>query len=262
MKKITSKENDLIKHIIKLKERKNRKKYGEFIIEGIKLIKEAINEKLLINKIIICEESIEKYEINEYIENELKNIECINVSKDIIKYISDVETSQGILAIVKIPNKQCDVDYTQDLILALDNIQDPGNFGTIIRTADSAGLTQILISKETTDYYSQKVIRSTMGAIFRIKIIECEDICKTIQKCKLKNYKILATSLSATKTIYDANFEKSVVVMGNEANGVSNEILKMVDEKIIIPMQGKTESLNVSVATGIILYEYIRKKLY
>ena len=137
----------------------------------------------------------------------------------------------------------------------------PGNLGTILRTVDSIGLTQILVSKGTADCFNPKVVRSTMGAIFRVKIIECEDLKQTLKEIKRHKFKIVASSLQTENTIYDIAYHKKVILIGNEANGVKKEIQELADEKIKIPMLGKTESLNASVATGIILYEYVRQKL-
>ena len=154
------------------------------------------------------------------------------------------------------------IDYKQDIILILDNIQDPGNLGTIIRTADSVGLKQILVSKGTADAYNPKVIRSTMGAIFRVNIIEIENLKNSIEEIKENNFKIITTSLQTEKSIYDIKLNKTAIIIGNEANGVSKEIKKLADINAIIPMKGKTESLNASVATGVILYEYLRQSMY
>ncbi len=148
-----------------------------------------------------------------------------------------------------------------DIIIALDDLQDPGNLGTILRTVDSIGLTQILVSKGTADCFNPKVVRSTMGAIFRVKIIECEDLVATLKDIKKHHFKIMVTSLQTDKSIYDTDYKKKVIVVGNEANGVEQKIQEISDEKVKIPMLGKTESLNASVATGIVLYEYVRQKI-
>lgn len=138
---------------------------------------------------------------------------------------------------------------------------DPGNLGTILRTIDSVGLNQIIISKETADAYNPKVVRSTMGAIFRVKVIVAENLEKTLKEIKKHKFKVVATSLQTEESIYDVKFSKTAIVIGNEANGVSNEILEIADTKVKIPMLGKTESLNASVATSVILYEYVRQKI-
>ena len=261
MQKITSKDNELIKHIKKLKDKKYRDSNNEFVIEGIKLIKEAIQEKANIKQIIICDDCEKTEMLSEELKYEIAKQECIYVPEKIFKTISEVSTPQGILAIIQKNNKDTEIDFTQDIIVALDDVQDPGNLGTILRTVDSIGLTQILVSKGTADSYNPKVVRSTMGAIFRVRIIECEDLEKTLKEVKKHKFKIVTTSLQTENSIYDIDYQKKVIIIGNEANGVEKNIQDISDEKVKIPMLGKTESLNASVATGIVLYEYVRQKI-
>ncbi len=261
MQQITSKENKLIKHIIKLKEKKYRKEYNEYIIEGVKIVEEAIQEKAKIKQIIISEEAINSELVQKHLKEDLTKIEYIQVPESIFKLISEVERPQGVLAVIEKEENGENIDLGQEIILALDDLQDPGNLGTIIRTLDSVGLKQILISKGTADPYNPKVIRSTMGAIFRVKIIECENLKETLKKLQNNNFKIMVTDLNTEKSIYDINLQKNVIVIGNEANGVSEEIKNIADIRAIIPMFGKTESLNASIATGVILYEYVRQKI-
>ena len=248
---ITSKDNEIIKNIKKLHDKKYR--IDSYIVEGIKMVKEAISENQLIELIAIREDFEIKFDT--------KNIKIITVSSKVFDDISDVKTPQGILAVIKKkPNKQ--IETNTDYILALDSLQDPGNMGTIIRTADSANINQIIINKTTVDPYSPKVIRSTMGAIYRTNIIEVEDLKATLKEMKSKGFQIITTDLKATQSIYDINYNnKTVVVIGNEANGVSQEILQTADKKVIIPMLGKTESLNASIAASIMIYEYVRQKI-
>lgn len=184
---------------------------------------------------------------------------CIYVTEKVFSGITDVTNPQGILAVIGKNTDINEIDYNQNLFLVLDNIQDPGNVGTILRTADSINLKQIIVSKGTADCYNPKVVRSTMGAIFRVKVIECEDLKKVVKEMKKRKIKVYATDLQTDKSIYDVDYKKSAIVIGNEANGVSKELLEIADEKIRIPMIGKTESLNAAVATGIILYEVVRK---
>ena len=260
MQKITSKDNEFIKHIKKLKDKKYRDLNNEYLIEGIKLIQEAIQENTKIKQIVICEDCENTEIIPKELMYEIAKFECIYVTKQIFNTITEVKNPQGIIAIINKENTEKEIDYNQDIIVALDDLQDPGNLGTILRTVDSIGLNQILVSKGTADCFNPKVVRSTMGAIFRVKIIECEDLKNTLKEVKKHKFKLMVTSLKAEKTIYATDYKKKVIIIGNEANGVKKEIQDMSDEKVKIPMLGKTESLNASVACGIILYEYVRQK--
>ena len=265
MQIISSKDNELVKHIKKLKDKKYRDISKEFIIEGIKLIKEAIEEKANIKQIVICDNCQNTDIIPKELMYEIAKYECVYVSDKIFKSITEVNTPQGILAIIERNNsnkQEAEIDYTQDIIVALDDVQDPGNLGTILRTVDSIGVNQIIVSKGTADAFNSKVVRSTMGAIFRVKIIETDNLIQTIKEIKKHHFKLMVTSLQTENSIYDIQFNKKIVVIGNEANGVSKDIQEMADEKAKIPMLGKAESLNASVATGIVLYEYVRQKLF
>ncbi|MBO6244274.1 MAG: RNA methyltransferase, partial [Clostridia bacterium] len=179
MKKIESKDNEFIKHVKKLKDKKYRDLNNEYVIEGIKIIREAIQENAKIKQIIICEDC-ENSDIPKDLTYEIAKFECIYVTKQVFLSITEVKNPQGILAVVSKENAENDIDYSQDIIVALDDLQDPGNLGTILRTVDSIGLNQILVSKGTADCFNPKVVRSTMGAIFRVKIIECENLIETL----------------------------------------------------------------------------------
>lgn len=305
---IASKDNQTIKEIKKLKETKYRKE--KFIVEGFKMLQEAVNENAEIEIVVVKTgnkellENVNKlfWRLNEdhEAENEpMKNEEnenklrknkygkripkIIEVTESVFMQLTDVKTPQGVLAVIRknaqdsdavnfeqnyesekdIGSKQTDclkkIDKDTDYILAIDGVQDPGNLGTIIRTADSANLKQIIVSKDTVDAYSPKAIRSTMGSIYRVKIVECENLANVLNELKKRKFKIVSTSLDTRNSIYDIDYRKKVVVIGNEGNGVSKEIQDLSDYKVKIPMLGKTESLNASVATGIMIYEYVRQ---
>ena len=256
MQVITSKDNDVIKNIRKLKDKKYREIENKYIIEGIKLIEEAIEENAKIDTVVVCEDCVQNKTIEPKLLYEIAKYNCVYVSEKVFNVVTEVTNPQGILAVVEKENKESQINYNEDVIVVLDGIQDPGNLGTILRTVDSVGLHQIIVSKQTADAYNPKVVRSTMGAIYRVKVIVSEDLVKTLKEIKKHKYKVLATSLDEADMIY----EKKVIVIGNEANGVSSEILEIADQKIKIPMLGKTESLNASVATSVILYEYVRRK--
>lgn len=289
MQVISSKDNEIIKNIKKLKEKKYRDLENAYLIEGIKIVKEAIAENAKIKQIVMCEDFTDNVELDKDTLYELARHNLIYVTRNIMDSLSDVKTPQGIIGVVEkskrfaeedndenksknnidaetnmLGNKtgiEPKVDYTQDIIIALDGVQDPGNLGTIIRTADSANLNQIIISKTSADPYNPKVVRSTMGAIFRVNIIETENIVEELKKAQENGFKVMVTALDSSESIYKTEFNKKVIVIGNEANGVSKEVQIIADEKVKIPMLGKTESLNASVAAGIMIYEYVRRKI-
>ena len=192
---------------------------------------------------------------------EVAKQDCVYVDEKVFNSITEVQNPQGILAVVGKQNNEKEIDFSEDMIVVLDDIQDPGNLGTILRTVDSVGLKQIIVSKKSGDVFNSKVVRSTMGAIFRVNVIESDNLVETIKQLKKHKFEVVSTSLDTDKSMYDIEYKKTVIVIGNEANGVSKEIQEMSDNKIKIPMLGKTESLNASVATGIVLYEYVRQKL-
>lgn len=261
MQIISSKDNEIVKNIKKLKEKKYRDLNNEFVIEGVKIIKEAIQEGAKIKRIVICEECIENGSIEQKFLYEVSKYDIFCVTKKIFDTITNVMNPQGILAVIDKSDKEADINYKEDIIVMLDNIQDPGNLGTILRTIDSADLSQLIVSKETADSYNPKVVRSTMGAIFRVNIITSDNMVDTVKKLKKHGYEICITSLQDSESIYDVEYKKKVIIIGNEANGVSEELRNLADKRLIIPMLGKTESLNASVAASIVVYEYIRQKL-
>lgn len=259
---ISSKDNELVKHIKKLKEKKYRDEYGEFIVEGFKMIEEAIEEKVKIKKIIICDDCRLNCSLPQNLMYEVAKFDCVYVTEKVFNNITNVVNHQGIMAIVdKKDIENAKVDYSQDNFLILNDVQDPGNIGTILRTADSLNINQIIVSNKTADVYNPKVVRSTMGAIFRVKVIMVDDLKKEIKNMQNNGIKVYSTDLNTDESIYTINYEKAAIVIGNEANGVDREIINISDGRIKIPMLGKTESLNAAVATSIILYEMYREKL-
>ena len=267
MQIITSKDNEIVKEVKKLKEKKYREQSNKFIVEGTRILEDAIAEKANIDVIIICEECIKN--IDKKLMYEIAKYKCIYVSEQVFNTMTDVTNPQGILAVVNRTNNSINIDYTEDIIVVLDGIQDPGNLGTILRTVDSANLKQVVLSKQTADCYNPKVVRSTMGGIFRINVIQSEDIVKNLKDMKNNGFEIVVTSLDTETSVYGVDYTKKVIVIGNEANGVSKQVQDIADIKVKIPMLGKTESLNAAVATGVILYasvaagimiyEYVRK---
>lgn len=261
MQTISSRDNEIIKNIKKLKEKKYRDIENKFIVEGIKLVEEAINENANITLIVICEECIHDGTLSKELLYKIATYECIYVTEKVFNVLTDVKTPQGILAVIEKKNIKNEIDYSQDMIIALDDIQDPGNLGTILRTVDSANLNQIIISRNSADSYNPKVVRSTMGAIFRVNVIEVDNLAEVLKEMQRNKFEVVVTALDTNDSIYDVDYKNKVIVIGNEANGVSKEIQELADKRVKIPMLGKTESLNASVAASIMIYEYVRGKI-
>ena len=234
----TSIDNEKIKEIAKLKDRKFRKGSGLFLIEGEHLIKEAYKNGYL-NKLIKLEST-----------NMNLDVETINVSEKVLKYLSSLETPT-VIGIAKQKNDQ----IIGNKILVLDNIQDPGNLGTIVRSSVAFNVDTIVLSDDSVDLYNEKVVRATQGLIFYISVVR-GNIEEIVADLKRKEYKIYATKVNGGKSLKNIeDLKKFAIIMGNEGNGVRPSLLNACDEDLYIDMNKNCESLNVGVATSIILYE-------
>ena len=244
---------NLIKHINSLKLAKFREKHNCFIAEGPKLVEEFLRSNFTVEKIICTQDWHDQFTniINDKIEINIAN-------ENDLKRISNLSTPNKVLAIIQKPESKLSLEsIDENLLLILDDIRNPGNLGTIIRLADWYGLNNIYCSNETVDVYNPKVIQSSMGSLCRVKI-NYIDLSELLSALKGK-YKIFGSDMNA-KNIYQEELpEKSAIIIGNEANGISNEIFSLVDERISIPTFRKgAESLNASVATAILVSEYFR----
>ena len=232
-------QNEKIKSIKKLREKKYRDIEGLFIVEGKNLVMEAYKNNLLKTLIVLDNSSFNL------------SIETIRVSENVMKYLSELNTPNEIMGICY---KKKEENISGN-ILILDNIQDPGNLGTIIRSAVAFSISTIIVSPDTVSIYNSKVLRSTQGLLFDVNII-VRDISGAIDDLKQNGYKIYGTKVDNGKNLKDIDStNKYAVIMGNEGSGVNKDILDKCDEYTYIPMNEKCESLNVGVATSIILYE-------
>lgn len=249
--------NNKIKFINSLEIKKNRQNSKCFIVEGEKMILELIKSKLKTVELFALTDFIRKNNVK------LKQIDSIiEISEKELKKISSLKTPNQVLAIVNIPSPKINNTTFKSLNIVLDNIQDPGNLGTIIRTANWFGVNNIFCSNNTVDAYNSKVIQSTMGAIFRTNIFYT-DIADIIQKAKNSGQQIYGTLLDGD-SIYDLPLNNNgIIVMGNESKGISKPIQKLIDNKILIPNFPENindmESLNVGIANAIALAEFRRQ---
>lgn len=256
---IESKDNKLYKTIKKLKEKKYRIKEGKFILEGFRIIEEAVKAKIDIEYIIITEDNLSNLKEAEYLRDRSED-KIILISENLFISLSSTENPQGILAIAKFKN--IEENLNGDFYVVCDKVQDPGNLGTIIRTAHAAGVDGIILTKGTVDIYNEKTIRSTMGSIFYIPIYYDDSKFTIIKKLKDKGVALVTTSLQESKNFFNENLKgKVMLAVGNEGNGISGELFNLADKKVKIPMPGGAESLNVAVASAIILFEKVRQNL-
>ena len=237
-----------------LEKRSARRKTERFVVEGPHLVCEAGE---LIDFIV--------YSDNLPIVSRLskKGIQCLKVSRQQFLDISQVETPQGVLAVVKQQVYTLDniLTKTAPLIVFCIGIQDPGNLGTIIRTADAVAASGVILSRGTVDLYNQKVIRSTMGSLFHLPIAQVVDPLETIKKLKAKNIQVIATFLSGARDHFKLEYNKAcAILVGNEGAGLPKEIVAAADEVVKIPIPGKAESLNAGISTAVILYEALRQR--
>ena len=252
MKRIESSQNTQVKHWKKLVSvRKERDKSGEFLVEGFHLVEESLKNKANVLAIIVREGTTIPTSWN------LDDVDIIEVTMDIAKDIAETEHSQGIYAHCSQQQATVEQQQTWKKLLFVDAVQDPGNVGTMIRTADAAGMDAIILGKGSADAYNPKTVRSGQGSHFHIPIVK-GDLSQWIQICKDQGIPVYGTSLDESVLYNQVQPQgQFALIMGNEGSGLSPELLVQTDTNLKIPLLGQAESLNVAVATGILLYSLI-----
>ena len=278
MEIISSKDNKKIKYIRGLMEKGSiRKKNRQFVVEGIKLVDEALKygdvSEIVITESLYAEIVSGDLSNNALLAENGKNvIKYVGNSRSIIvvldavfNSVSETITPQGVLAVVGMPcYRLLDEDYLDKIysktgkikLLILEDTSDPGNLGTIMRTAEAAGVTGVIMTKGTVDIFNPKVVRSTMGSIFRLPFAYVEDLKEVIKELKKSGISFYAAHLKGEKSYKAIQYsDRSAILIGNEARGLSDEVADLADTYVIIPMQGKVESLNAAVAAALMMYE-------
>lgn len=261
---IISNQNQSIKEIKSLKHKKYREEKGLFFIEGIRFVEEAVLDNAEIERVLISESFYNLKDKRELLNKiEQKKLDTIIVSDKLFNEISDTQSPQGILAVLRI--KYADIEEIlcdDNFLVILDSIQDPGNLGTILRTADAAGATGVIMSHGCVDLYNPKVLRSTMGSIFHIPVCLSSNLTDVINRLKSEKVMVCAAHLQGNINYFDLNMKSNIaIVIGNEANGINDEISDVADTLIKIPMPGRSESLNASVAASILIYEVVSQRM-
>lgn len=262
---ITSHTNQKVKRLLNLmKKKKAREEEKVFLVEGIRMFREMPKDKILEAYVSESFYKKEKSVVDEVLAGSKARLEIMTDS--VYERVSDTKTPQGVMGVVKQPDYRFEEiisgdDSKKAHLVILENLQDPGNLGTIFRTAEAAGVTGILLSKDSVDIYNPKVIRSTMGAIFRMPFVYVEDIHEAVKRVKAGGIKTYAAHLEDSVDYDEPDYKlPTAFLIGNEGNGLTRETADLCDQYIKIPMAGKVESLNAAIAATILMYETSRQR--
>ncbi|MFD1954352.1 TrmH family RNA methyltransferase [Paenibacillus thailandensis] len=254
---ITSIHNERVKQWASLLDKKYRDRTGQFLIEGIHLVKEALLAGAAIRAIV--------YDADRGVPLELESFagqgEWIAASPAVMAKCTGTDSPPPVFAAVDKPQRDDAALFAENsLVVVLDGVRDPGNVGTIIRGADAAGADAVVLGKGCVDLYNPKTVRSTMGSLFHLPVVEA-DLAELLPQAKARGIKLVGTSLQARHTCYSYDWKQpSWMLFGSENDGLSPSSLEAVDEAVIIPMKGKAESLNVAMAATVLLYEALRQR--
>lgn len=259
---ITSTANARVKQIVQWQSKaKERRKDGVFLAEGIKMFEEAPESSVC--EVYVSEDIADKLKDRPELEKKLKRTGYEVVSGEVFAKMSDTQTPQGILTVLKRPGYSLEklLDEPNPLFVVLENLQDPGNLGTIVRTGEGAGITGVIMSPGTVDIFNPKTIRATMGSIYRVPFLYVEDLGAVLKEMHRKGIHTYAAHLKGD-TYYDTfSFrEPSAFLIGNEGNGLSKELADLAENYLKIPMEGCVESLNAAVAAALLMYEAHRQR--
>jgi TrmH family RNA methyltransferase len=262
MQFISSKNNRIIREAASLSEKKYRDEQGAFLIEGPNIVKEAIEQGARL-RFIFIRSGAESPELDEIVQIAgEENLSVYELAGDVFAKLTHTDSPQDIAAVFE--KRQPDVkDFFEKAkngnILVLDRLQDPGNVGTVIRSAEAFGFGGIILMKGSADIYQPKIVRSSAGSILRMPFIICETPGEVIELLSLHGKKIYTAATDAERSVYDTDLNNVAIVVGNEGNGASDEFLN-ASKTVGIPMSGRAESLNAAIAAAIIMYESQRQK--
>lgn len=262
---ISSRSNKTIKHLRSLSLARNRQKEGRFIIEGVRIIEEAMERAGCIEKLVITPHASTDDRAAALVEMARdRGIETMWVADRVADYISETRTNQGVMALVKpVEFSEDDLENGQlPIIILAHMLQDPGNLGTIIRVAEAAGIGGVVTTPGTVDFYNPKALRATMGSIFRLPTVRTDTIEGFVERFKAKGYRVVAAMVSAKTPYFEYDFSKpTVILLGQEGMGLPMEAASLTDAQISIPMATMMDSLNVASAASVLIYEGVRQRL-
>lgn len=261
MKHISSSQNEIFKGFKSLLSKKHRTQQGAFLIEGVRLVRHVMERGWPLRDLILDMREADRIELRELADSaEGLGIQVIILEGELFEALSETVHSQGCLGVAKMP-ELASRPLEGTLFLALDQIRDPGNLGTMLRTADAAGVDGVLLSKGCVEPFNEKVVRSTMGSLFDVPLVQCQDFAEALRTYREQGFEIAAAVLedSVDYAAYDWT-KPTVLVIGNEAEGISEEIQALATQRLRIPIRGGAESLNAAIAAGVILFEATRQR--
>jgi TrmH family RNA methyltransferase len=264
---ITSVQNPRVKGWTQLLDKKGREKQGQFIIEGVHLVQEALSSGTGVDTLVYASERQNELPFDLLELADEQGVECFAVTEAVLSKCTDTQTPQAVFAVLrKLHWEPADLltsarAGSPGLVVVIDGMQDPGNLGTIIRSADAVGATGVLLGKGTVDLYNPKTVRSTMGSLFHLPIAQ-GDLEQLLPLAAEQGVAVVTTSLQGTSSCYEFDFRQPVwFVIGNEGQGVSPKVSALTTEHIRIPMQGSAESLNAAMAGTVVLFEAMRQRM-
>lgn len=252
---LTSLQNPKLKALRSLHSRKGRKQSGSFLLETSKLVQEAFKSRWPLDEVFATEEWVARY-------GAVEGVPLTLVSERLFSQLVTTESPEGVVAVARLPEESELPEPTGTAFYVVaDALQDPGNLGTIIRTADAVGATAVLVGPGTVDPYSPKVVRATMGSLFHLPVLVRPALYDDLAKLKAQGVSLFATALRTDRSVYDLDLAGPLAWMvGNEGSGLTPEAVALATEAVSLPMPGQAESLNASVATAVCLYETLRQR--
>ncbi len=260
---ISSKDNSIIKNLRSLADSKYRKKEQAFLIEGVKMVEEALRDNAGVKMVMAAPSLLQHHGKGVLKLAEDKGIDILWVSERLMDTLSESKTPQPVMAVTRMKQRSEEelLAHSSGLIVIAHQLQDPGNLGTIIRTAEAVGASGVAVTTNTVDPFNAKAIRASMGSILRLPLLQVGDISSFIKKCKQKGFQTVATTLTGEKAHVDVDLRKpTAVILGQEGAGLPQDIMADIDLRIRIPMAETIDSLNVATAAAVILYEAMRQR--
>jgi len=262
---ITSKDNSIVKRLRSLSEPKQRKQEQAFLIEGVKMVEESLRDNLGVWTVVAAPSLTQHHGKGVLKLAESKGIDVVWISERLMDMLSESKTPQPVMAAVRFQQHSEEglLADKSGLIVIAHQLQDPGNLGTIIRTAEAVGASGVAVTQNTVDPFNAKAIRASMGSILRLPVIQIGDLPAFIKKCKVKGFQTAATVLTGERTHFEVDLKKpTIVILGQEGAGLPQNIMEDIDLRVRIPMANTIDSLNVATAAAVILYEAMRQRMH